>query len=143
MKLGPKGAALIKEFEGLRLEAYQCPSKVWTIGYGHTGGVKEGDVITKAQAEKFFLSDILWAEEAVTKLITVPLSQNQFDALVSFTFNAGKNSLLISTLRKKLNKGQYNTVPEQLMRWVYGNGRLKLAGLVRRREAESDLWLSR
>lgn len=140
MKTGEKGLELIKHFEGLRLGAYQCSADVWTIGYGHTAGVKPGDAITTEQADAFLRQDVADSERAVSRFVSVPLTQNQFDALVSFTFNLGSGSLRNSTLLKKLNAGDYSGAAEQLLRWVNAGGK-KLPGLVRRREAEKTLFL--
>ena len=141
MKISSKGIKLIKEFEGLRLDAYYCSSNVLTIGYGSTGGhVRQGMRITEKEAEDLLKKDLVRFEEGVTKLITVPLSQEQFDALVSFAFNCGNGALEESTLRRRLNaKEDPNTVArEELKRWTNGG----LAGLVRRRKAETDLFCS-
>lgn len=138
-RINAAGLDLVKSFESLRLHAYQDAVGVWTIGWGHIEGVKADQTITEAQAEKFLLSDIAEAESAVERLITVQLNDNQFAALVSFTFNLGGGSLQISTLRKKLNAGDYASVPGQLALWVKGDGKT-LPGLVKRRKAEADLW---
>lgn len=141
MKISKAGLDLIKSFEGLRLEPYYCSSQVLTIGYGSTGPhVKEGMKITEAQAEELLLKDVARFEDAVNRLITVPLKQEQFDALISFAFNCGASALEESTLRRRLNNGEDpNTVAkEELKRWTNGG----LAGLVRRRKAETDLFCS-
>ena len=130
----------IKEHEGLRLEAYMpTPKDVPTIGYGHTKGVKMGQKITKEQAEQFLREDLDWSEKAVSKLVKVPLKQNQFDALVDFAYNAGAKNLLNSTLLKKLNEGDYQGAMMQFERWVYAGDKV-LPGLVRRRMAEKALF---
>lgn len=134
-----KGIDLIKNFEGCRLKAYKCPAGIWTIGYGHTAGVKQGQVITPAQAEEFLKQDLKRFETSVRSLVTVPITQNQFDALVSFTYNLGATALKTSTLLKKLNAGDYNSAAEEFDRWVYANGN-KLLGLVKRRAAEKELF---
>lgn len=139
MRTSAEGIKLIQFFEGCYLEAYLCPARVWTIGYGHTKGVKEGDVIDQEAAEALFIEDIEEFEMYVTKLVEVPLEQNHFDALVSWTFNLGPTNLRSSTLLKKLNDGLYGEVPEQLKRWVFSGG-VKLRGLERRRLAEAALW---
>lgn len=139
MTTSPAGLNLIKQFEGLRLKAYLCPANVWTIGYGHTGGVKEGDKITLAKANEYLKADIARFEAAVNKLVTVPLTQNQFDALVSFTYNVGVVALKTSTLLKYLNVGSYTAVSEQLRRWNKASGK-PLQGLINRREAEIKLF---
>lgn len=134
-----KGIDLIKNFEGCRLKAYKCPAGIWTIGYGHTAGVKQGQVITPAQAEEFLKQDLKRFETSVRSLVTVAITQNQFDALVSFCYNLGATALKTSTLLKKLNAGDYNSAAEEFDRWVYANGN-KLLGLVRRRAAEKELF---
>ncbi|MBD8109108.1 lysozyme [Erwinia persicina] len=140
MKTGEKGLELIKHFEGLQRKAYLCPAGVWTIGYGHTGGVQSGDEISTEQADLFLLQDIAASEYAVNRYVTVPLTQHQFDALVSFTFNLGSGNLHTSTLLKKLNAGDYSGAAEEFQRWVNAGGK-KMAGLVRRREAEKSLFM--
>ena len=94
MKTSPKGIALIKEFEGLRLKAYKCPGGVWTIGYGHTAGVKSGMVITEAQAEEYLKADLIVFERYLNGL-GLALNQNQFDALVSFIYNPDSSTLCL------------------------------------------------
>lgn len=102
-QIGEKGLNLIKEFEGLRLVAYKCPAGVWTIGYGHTYNVKEGDIITEAQATEFLMEDISNAVDIVAgSTMDVELTQNQFDALVSFTYNVGVKNFSDSTLLRKV-----------------------------------------
>ena len=142
MRTGRDGVELIRHFEGCRFDAYLCPAGVWTIGYGHTAGVKEGDSIDQEAAEAFLIEDLETFERAVTRLVEVPLTQQQFDALVSWTFNLGAGNLAESTLLKKLNNYQYAEVPEQMMRWVRAGGKV-LDGLVRRRAAEAALFQSK
>ena len=139
MKISQEGVNLIKHFEGCRLEAYKCPAGVWTIGYGHTKGVKEGDAIEQEAAEAFLIEDLEAFEQAVARLVKVPITQQQFDALVSFTFNLGAGNLAASTLLRKLNNYQYIEIPEQMMRWVKAGGQV-LDGLVKRRAAEAALF---
>lgn len=139
MKTGEKGLALIKHFEGLRLRAYQCSANVWSIGYGHTAGVKPDDVITPEQADAFLRQDVSDSEQAVSRFVRVPLTQYQFDALVSFTFNLGSGNLRTSTLLRLLNAGDYPGAAGQLLRWVNAGGK-ELPGLVRRRVAEKELF---
>ena len=139
MKVSQEGVDLIKHFEGCYLNAYLCPAGVWTVGYGHTKGVKEGDAIEQEAAEAFLIEDLESFEQAVTRLVEVPLTQQQFDALVSWTFNLGAGNLAESTLLRKLNNYQYAEVPEQMMRWVKAGGQV-LDGLVRRRAAEAALF---
>lgn len=140
------GLELVKEMEGFRADAYVCPAGVWTIGYGHTDGVQRGQHVTREEAEELLRRDLEGAAASVERLITVPLTDNQFAALVSFTFNVGENNLRNSTLRRKLNAGQYDAAPAQLSLWVKATdpatGQKKtLPGLVRRRSAEGQLWL--
>ncbi len=137
-KISVKGLALIKEFEGCRLEAYVCPAGVLTIGVGHTGpDVKPQMMITQSEADQLLAQDVERFEKAVTDLIDVPLKQQEFDALVSFAFNCGAGALGESTLRRRLNAGEEKpkVFAEELPRWNNGG----LAGLVRRREAEVKL----
>ena len=139
MQLSEKGKALIKKYEGLRLCAYKCPAGVWTIGYGHTADVLEGQKISEKQADEFFDKDIKQFEDAVNSLVKVPLKQGQFDALVSFVYNVGKTAFANSTLLKLLNQKKYTAAANQFTRWVYANGK-KLQGLVKRREEEKFLF---
>jgi len=144
MKISKDGLNLIKEFEGVRLTAYKCPADVWTIGIGHTSAagapeVKPGMKITLQEAYDILNSDLGQYEDAINKLVKVPLTQNQFDAVVSFVYNVGVGAFQKSTLLKKLNDGQYNAVPGELMKWTKAGGK-ELPGLVRRRRAEAALW---
>lgn len=134
------GIDLIKQFEGCRLDAYQDPAGIWTIGYGHTHGVNYGQSITQAEADKYLLEDITEALGHVSTLVTVPLSENQRAALTSFVFNLGAANLQKSTLLRQLNEGNYECVPVELLRWVHAGGK-RLQGLVNRRQAEGDLFL--
>jgi len=141
MKISAAGLKLVKEFEGLRLTAYVCPAGVLTIGYGSTGPhVTTGKTISEAEAEALLLKDLARFEAGVDELITKPLTQAQFDALVSFAFNLGCGALEESTLRRRLNGGEEaNTViAQELPKWVKAGG-ATLPGLVRRREAEVKL----
>lgn len=140
MKINDKGLELIKRFEGCRLTAYRCPAGVWTIGYGHTQDVKPGMAITKYDAERFLRQDIRRFEEGVTALVKVPLTSNQFSALVSFAFNVGVSALKSSTLLKKLNRGDLNGAANEFLRWNKAGGK-ELEGLTKRREAERNLFL--
>ena len=134
------GIDLIKKFEGLKLEAYYCPAGVLTVGYGHTGkDVKLYQKISAEQAEKLLDADLRKFEYGVSEALRVPVSDNQFAALVSFAFNLGLGALRKSTLLKKLNSGDYDAVPVELKKWVNVGGAPSL-GLIRRRKAEIDLW---
>ena len=142
MRTGDEGIALIRHFEGCRLDAYLCPAGVWTIGYGHTKGVKEGETIDQEAAEAFLIEDLEKFEGYVTEMVEVPLSQSQFDALVSWTFNLGPGNLERSTLLAKLNQGEYTDVPFEIKRWTRAGGVI-LPGLVKRRDAEAALFEGR
>ncbi|WP_425056699.1 lysozyme [Pseudomonas abyssi] len=139
MRVSQQGLALIKEHEGLRLDAYLCPAKVWTIGYGHTGGVQNGQRITAGEAERLLLADLQRFEQAVNLGVKVPLTQGQFDALASFAFNVGVGAFRESTLLRLLNHGDYQGAARQFDRWVYGGGQV-LPGLVNRRADERALF---
>lgn len=135
-----QGLALTEQFEGLRLTAYQDSVGVWTIGYGHTGpDVQPGLTITQEQASALLLQDVAGAVAAVNRLVTVPLTQNQFDALVDFTFNVGQGNLASSTLLRELNAGNTAGAAAQFLVWVYAGG-VQLPGLVTRRQAEAALF---
>ena len=140
MKTSDVGIELIKKYEGCVLKSYKCPSGVWTIGYGHTNGVKSGMQITKAQALDYLKQDLSTFEKAVTNCVKVPLNQNQFDALVSFSFNCGTGALKTSTLLQKLNSSDYNGAANEFPKWNKSNGKV-LNGLVKRREEEKELFL--
>jgi lysozyme len=135
------GIALIKQFEGLHLTPYLCPGRVWSIGYGHTRSVQAGMRITPAQAGQLLDGDVRTTAAVVQKLVTVPLNDNQFAALVSFAFNIGTGNFQRSTLLKLLNRGWYQQVPAQMVRWNRANGEV-MGGLSRRRAAEAQLWNS-
>lgn len=139
MKTSQNGINLIKQFEGCRLTAYKCPAGVWTIGYGHTSGVKNGMTITQTKAEEYLKSDLVIYEKGVENAVKVTLNQNQFDALVSFSYNCGLGALRSSTLLKKLNAGDYTGASNEFPRWNKSNGRV-LEGLKRRRTAEKALF---
>ncbi len=133
------GLQLIKDVEGLRLQAYQDTGGVWTIGVGHTGPeVVKGKVITEAEADRLLLQDVREAEEIVARLFPVT-TQPQFDALVSFTFNLGEDQVAPSTLRKLHNAGDYAGAAAQFARWKFDNGK-EVAGLVTRRRKEAALY---
>lgn len=157
-KVSSNGIIITKQTEQCYLHAYLCPAGVWTIGWGHTKGVKKGDTITMAQAEKYLLADLAEAENIVNKEL-LNLSQNQFDAIVDFVFNVGSSKFLASTLLKTLKTNpKSDEVATQLRRWVYADGshngkdddkdgvvdesgeKQALGGLVARREAEIELY---
>jgi lysozyme len=134
------GLRLIKHFEGFFDKPYICPAGYKTIGYGHVIRPGENfDTLTEDEAEELLLKDIMVAERAIQRLIYVPLTDYQWDALTSFTFNLGSGALQRSTLRQKVNREEHIDVPDEFRKWVYAGGR-KLKGLVRRREAEALLY---
>jgi lysozyme len=139
MKISDEGLALIKHFEGCRLEAYLCPAGVWTIGYGHTRGVRDSDVIDQEAAEAFLIEDLEEFEGYVNSLTEVALKQNEFDALVAWVFNLGPGNFKESTLLNRINYGPISDVPSQIKRWNKAGGKV-LEGLVKRRAAEAALW---
>ena len=142
MKTSAEGLSLIKKFEGCELYAYQCSAGVWTIGYGHTKDVEPGMQITKEDAEEMLVEELHEYESYINDFVTAPLSQNQFDALVSWVYNLGPANLKSSTMLKVLNAGKYEDVPAQMKRWNKAGGKV-LEGLIRRREAESLLFLGK
>ena len=130
---------MIKHFESCKLTAYQDSVGVWTIGWGHTAGVKKGDNWTQDEADDILLNDLEKFEGYVNQYVTVPVTQNQFDALVSWTFNLGPGNLKSSTMLTKLNEKSYDEVPSQLKRWNKAGGKV-LRGLERRRNAEAAMF---
>jgi len=137
------GKDLIKKYEGLKLTSYLCPAGVPTIGWGHTYGVKLNRTISVEEAEVLLDHDYQAAQDQVERLVTVPLTENQLGALTSFVFNLGMGALAMSTLLKKLNKGDYSGAAEEFNKWVYAkvNGvSTKLNGLVKRRAEEKQLF---
>ena len=139
MKISEYGLDLIKHFEGLELEAYQCAAGVWTIGYGHTKDVQPGDQWSESHADHMLEVEMEEYENYVNTAVTVPLSQNQFDALVSWVYNLGNGNLTSSTMLKVLNSSDYAGVPAQIKRWNKAGGKV-LEGLTRRRQAEADMF---
>lgn len=149
MRTNEAGIEIIKTFEGLRLRAYKCPAGKWTIGYGHTGpDVHPGLEITKERAEELLRQDLLRFENQVMFLVTIPINENQFSALVSFTYNVGADidedtipeGLGDSTLLKLLNKGDFQGAANQFPLWCKSKGKI-LPGLAKRRVAERKLFL--
>ena len=131
---------IIKRFEGLRLSAYKCPAGVWTIGYGHTEGVKRGQVITAAQADELFEQDIEVCRQAVDCAVNVQISDKQLDALISLCYNIGIRAFTRSSLVRKLNRGDKLGAAMEFPKWSNAGGR-RLRGLLRRRMAEAELFL--
>lgn len=144
MKTSETGLDLIKKYEGLYLKAYRCPAGVWTVGYGSTRGVRPWTVITRAQAEQRLREDIQTAEQMVDQVyyLQKKLKQNQYDALVSLTFNIGTTAFCRSTLRKKvLNNPEDRQIRQEFERWIYAGGK-PLQGLIARRAEEADLYFT-
>ena len=144
--INERGIEIIKGFEGFSSEPYLCPANVWTVGYGATRGSTGGPVgpdmepISEDHAEDLLIRDLESSEGWVSRLIKEPLSENQFSALTSFTFNVGCGALQRSTLRMKFNRGEYLGAADEFPKWRRAGGRI-LAGLVRRRAAERALFL--
>lgn len=144
MRISNKGRDFIKGFEALRLVAYPDPGtgdKPWTIGWGHTKGVKRGDRITQAQAEQFLSDDVSVFELTANSAIKHPMTQNQFDALVSLAFNIGGSAFAGSTLVKKFNAGDARGAADEFSKWKNSGGKV-MPGLVKRRAAERETFLS-
>jgi lysozyme len=135
------GRAIIKEAEGLVLSSYLCPAKVWTIGYGCTTDVRPGQTISESEAEERLTRDLEDAERCVNNALSVTLTDNQFSALVSFVFNLGCGAFKGSTLFKRLQAGDIPGAAKEFEKWNKGGGKV-LQGLVTRRKAEMDLFLT-
>ena len=141
MKTSDNGIEFIKKHEGLRLKAYLCPAGKWTIGYGHTKGVKPGQVVTKEEAERLLREDLIVVENEINRH-NLNINQNQFDALASFVYNVGVGNFRTSTLLKKIKANPNDkTIANKFKRWVYSNGK-RLPGLVKRREEEAELYFT-
>ena len=139
LKTSQEGISLIKSFEGCELTAYRCSANVPTIGFGHTAGVSDGDTCTQEEAENMLAEDLEEFEDYVKNYVESELQQNEFDALVAWTYNLGPANLKESTMLKELNSGNFEEVPRQMKRWNRAGGEV-LDGLIRRREAESRLF---
>ena len=143
MKISPAGLALIKEFEGCRLDAYPDPgtgAEPWTIGYGRTRGVSKGMRISQQRAEEMLLEEVAPFERGVTNLVKVEITQAQFDALVAFSYNVGLANLQSSTLLKMVNNRDFTGAAAQFVRWNKAAGKV-LNGLTRRRQAEAKMFM--
>lgn len=138
-------ATLARDFEGLRLEPYRDPAGFWTIGYGHLltrdREATPSMPITRDDAEAFLYADLMKAFASVKRLVKVPLSCKQQAALIDFAFNLGAGNLQVSTLLRKINRGDLKGAADEFAKWVYA-GPYRLAGLIRRRRAERELFLS-
>ena len=139
MNISDEGLSLLKHFEGCELNAYRCSADVLTIGYGHTKGVTEGMVITEEEAETMLSDEMEEYEGYINDKVTVPLNQDQFDAMVCWVYNLGSGNLASSTLLQVLNEEEYGDVPFQMKRWNKAGGKV-LLGLQRRRDAEAALF---
>lgn len=141
MKASQQAYNLIREFEGLRLQAYQCPSGIWTIGYGHTTNVVPGTAITQLQANLLLQEDITQCENILNKY-NLALTQNMYDALISFIFNVGAGNFHCSALLSKIKVNPYDSsICDEFLKWIHSRGK-PLAGLQRRRMAEMKLYFS-
>jgi lysozyme len=140
MKISPKGLDLIQRFEGCKLTAYLCPAGVITIGYGHTGAdVRKGMTIKPFEADSLLADDLARFEVGVSEVINSPMTQGQFDAMVSFAFNLGLGALRGSTLARKFKQGDHAGAAGEFSKWVWAGGKM-LPGLVKRRLAEKLLF---
>lgn len=141
MKASVDAYELIKQFEGLRLEAYLCPAGIWTIGYGHTSGVSPNSFITIQEADEYLHRDVATIEMQLNKL-NLSLRQCQWDAIVSFVFNVGIGNFKASTLLAKIRiNPDDNSIIDEFLRWVYANGKV-MRGLQKRRLTEMKLYFS-
>lgn len=142
MNISQKGLDLIKSFEGFSSTPYKDSGGKLSVGYGHLVRPSENfdNGLTEEQAQDLLAKDISYAESAVTQAVSVDLTQNEFDALISFTYNLGGKTLLNSTLLKKLNNGDFSEAALEFLRWTHVNG-VVIDGLVRRRLAEKELFL--
>lgn len=134
-----KSLDLVKHFEGCKLSAYKCPAGVWTIGYGHTAGVKQGDTCTQMQADLWLKNELSAQERTINEFVTVKITQNQRDALASFIYNVGSGAFKNSTLARKLNNGDYAGAAAEFAKWTKAGGKT-LPGLISRRAAERALF---
>jgi len=146
MEYSKDGLHLTEQFEGVRLTAYPDPGTggdPWTIGYGHTGAdIHAGLTITQAQAEEYLRQDVQKAAANVNTHVKVEITQDEFDALVDFAFNCGCGNLDTSTLLKKLNAGDHEGAAQEFLKWDMAGGH-HMAGLLRRRQAEAALFLTK
>ena len=144
MDISDVGLKLIQQFEGYSAKAYPDPAtgaEPWTIGFGHTRGVQQGDETTMDEAVQFLHDDVQDALGAIDRGVVVPLEQNQIDALVSFIYNVGAGNFFRSTLLKKLNEGDFMAAADEFLKWDRAGGKV-MAGLTRRRKVEREIFLS-
>lgn len=140
-KTNQKGIDLIKSFEGCKLEAYQDIKGIWTIGYGDTNNVQPGMKITQEEADDRLRNRLVEFETGISSCVKVSINENQFSALVCFSYNVGLGALKSSTLLKLLNDNKYSEASDQFLQWDKANG-VVVSGLLRRRTAEKVLFLS-
>jgi lysozyme len=141
MRTSQDGINLIKEFESCELDAYQDSVGCWTIGWGHTMGVCQGMTITQVEADQYLADDLRAFEGYIEEYVTAPLSQHQFDALVSFTYNLGPGTLYRSDVLQYLNEADYSAAADAMLNYDHAGGEV-LPGLLRRRTAERALFLT-
>ena len=140
MNLSQNCLEIAKQFEGCKFEAYLCPAKKWTVGYGHTGpDVYAGLVVDQARADSLLLLDMQGAARTVNNLVEPQITQNQFDALCDFVFNCGAGNFNTSTLLRLINEKNFAEATEEFHKWNIGGGKV-LLGLVIRRKAEAELF---
>lgn len=148
LSVSKNGLRHIANEEGCRAKAYQCSADVWTIGLGHTSGVKQDDKATNEQVAQYFVKDVATAEKVVKKSITQPPSQAEYDMMVSFVFNLGAGNFQTSTLLRKFNQGDNQGACQQYPRWVYVNGKdcrteeSNCPGIPKRRDKEMNICLN-
>lgn len=144
MQISEAGIELIKRFEGYSARAYPDPAtgaEPWTIGYGHTKGVQNGDQTDIEQATRWLYDDVREALDAIQRGVAIPLNQNQIDALASFIYNVGAGNFYRSTLIRKINEGNFTEAADEFLKWDHAGGKV-MAGLTRRRNAEREMFLS-
>jgi lysozyme len=139
MNISDKGLDLIKLHEGCKLIAYQDVVGIWTLGYGHIQGVRQGDTCTQEEADAWLRQDVHSAENCIEKSVSVSLTQCEFDALCSFVFNLGCAALRNSTLLRKLNSQDYDGAAAEFKKWDHAGG-IQVAGLTKRRADEAELF---
>ena len=148
LKTSEPGLMHVANLEGCRTQAYQCSADTWTTGIGHTTDVKQGDTVTHQQIAENFVSDVAYAERVVNQSLTQPVTQSQFDVMVSFVFNLGEGNFKQSTMLKLFNKNEPVKACEQFMRWVYVSGKncndkdSNCKGIVTRRQIERNACLN-
>ena len=142
MEVSQSAIDLVKDFEGLRLKAYQCPAGIWTIGYGTTRSVWEGLQINEKQAEEFLERDLNYSVKKISFVVNVPINQNQIDALASLIYNIGDSRFVTSTLLYLINKGKYDKAANEFLAWSKIHGK-QSHGLEERRARERSLFLKK